>query len=311
MHSEIRPDQCSIVVPVLNAAGHLPALLGALKALRVMPRRVLFIDSASTDGTPDILRKAGFEVLGIRRAEFGHGRTRNLGLRQCADSEVVVFLTQDAVPQGNDWLTQLLAPMADPGVALSFGRQLPRAGATVVERHARQFNYPATGERTVLADLATRGIKGVFCSNSFAAWRRRPLLDVGGFPEALPMGEDMAAALRLLQHGHARVYAPAACAVHSHDYRWQEELRRYFDIGVLMAVDPGLRQVKLPASGEGLRFLKAEMACVLREGRPDLLLPVLMRTVAKSAGYALGMRHERLPLPWRQRLSMHRAYWSS
>ena len=181
-----------MIIPTRLAEHHLPRLLECLAQTAPPPRRVLFIDSGSTDRTQELVRQAGYDLEVIDPGTFGHGRTRNLALRLCADTRYAVFLTQDAVPVGADWLVQLLAPFARPDVAISFGRQLSRPNATLPERFAREFNYPAVDEITTEADIAHRGIKAVFCSNSFAAYDRARLLSAGGFPEDLPMGEDMA-----------------------------------------------------------------------------------------------------------------------
>jgi len=304
-----RAARAAIVVLTLDAEAFLPPLLAAIAAVPTPARQVLFVDSSSTDATLAMVTAAGHRVHSIRRAEFGHGRTRNVAARQCEDCEYVVYLTQDACPQGSDWLERLLEPFADAQVALVYGRQLPRAVAGISERHAREFNYPARPDRSERADLATRGIKAVFCSNSFAAYRRSALEAVGGFPERLPLGEDMAVALRLLQRGHARVYQPEARAVHSHDYSVAEEFRRYFDIGALMTIDPELRRVRLAASGEGLRFLRGELAASWSPLRPDRVLRVLLRAVAKFIGFRLGERHAAMPRVWCRRMSMHSFFW--
>lgn len=309
MRSDVA-HSCSVVILTLNAERYLPGLFAAISALPSAPARVLFIDSASSDASAELIRAAGYSLHSIKRSDFGHGSTRNLGLELCADSQFVVFLTQDACPQGNDWLENLLVPFSDPQVGLVYGRQLPRPESTQAERFAREFNYPTTEDRTSLADLPSRGIKAVFCSNSFSAYRRQALIDAGGFPETLPMGEDMAAALRLLQSGSVRVYQPNALAVHSHAYSPIQELRRYFDIGTLMAMDVELRQVRLAASGEGMRFLRAELLASLRPLQPLALLDVLGRTFCKYLGFALGQRYRRLPVSVRQRLSMHAYFWS-
>lgn len=302
-------ERTSIVILTLNAAEHLRALLPALAALEHAPQRVLFVDSASTDETVSLVLGSGYNVQSIQRREFGHGKTRNLAAQLCADSDYLVYLTQDACPQGSDWLAQLLQPFADPQVALVYGRQLPRVEATEAERFAREFNYPARAERTTLADIAHTGIKAVFCSNSFAAYRREALEKVGGFPEHLPLGEDMAVAARLLKGGYARVYQPAARAIHSHDYSIVQELKRYFDIGTLIAMDSELSRARLAASGEGMRFVKSEIAAALQRKQPLALVPILLRTAGKYFGYSLGERYHLLPLGWRRRLSMHSFFW--
>lgn len=312
MHSDPNAliARTSLVILTLDAQRHLPHLLAALALLPQPPQQVLFIDSASSDDSVALVTAAGHRVHSIQRSEFGHGKTRNLALSLCADSEFLVYLTQDALPQGRDWLARLLQPFADSSVALVYGRQLARAEATLSERFAREFNYPAQADRTRLADLPTRGIKAVYCSNSFCAYRRQALEAVNGFPEQLPLGEDMAVALRLLQHGYTRVYQPLAEAIHSHDYSVLQELKRYFDIGTLMAMDDELRRVRLAASGEGLRFVRGEMAAAWAQKRLGAIVGIALRTLGKYCGFALGLRYRQLPIRWRRRLSMHAFFWS-
>lgn len=289
----------------------MPDLLAALARLKNPPARVLFIDSGSDDSTGEQVRAAGHALQVIARAEFGHGRTRNLAARLCADSDFIVYLTQDACPQGEHWLAELLAPFHDESVALVYGRQLPRPQAGLSERYAREFNYPARPDRTRLADVHARGVKAVYCSNSFAAYRRGALDAVGGFPELLPLGEDMSVALRLLQHGYERVYQPRAQAIHSHDYGVLDEFRRYFDIGTLMAMDAGLRRASLATAGEGWRYARGELVQALRERRFMALPVIAARIVAKALGFALGRRYRVLPHGWRRHFSMHGYFWSA
>jgi rhamnosyltransferase len=300
----------AVIVLTLNAHDFMPALLTAIAAVSISPRHVVFVDSSSDDDTAEIARAAGHTLHRIRRCDFGHGRTRNEAARLCSDCDFLVYLTQDACPQGTDWLQRLLEPFADPEVALVYGRQLPRPEAGASERYAREFNYPALPDRSTRADLSRRGVKAVFCSNSFAAYRREALDAVGGFPERLPMGEDMAAALRLLERGYARVYAPTARAVHSHDYRIGDEFKRYFDIGALMAIDPGLRRVSLAASGEGWRFLRGELTAAWHLSGPLGVGCVALRASAKYIGFLLGQRHAVLPRAWRPRMSLHSFFWN-
>ncbi|HYF20674.1 MAG TPA: glycosyltransferase [Ramlibacter sp.] len=303
-------QRCAVIVLTLDAQHHMPALLEALSSLPQAPRRVLFVDSSSRDATVALARGAGHDVQVIAGSDFGHGRTRNEAARLCADCEYLVYLTQDACPLGRGWLARLLDPFADVQVALVYGRQLPRPSAQWPERHAREFNYPAWPQRSTLGDLPSRGVKAVFCSNSFATYRRQSLVAVGGFPEQLPMGEDMAVSLRLLQAGHARVYQPQARAVHSHHYSAAQELRRYFDIGALLAMDPELRRVHLATSSEGLKFLRGEMLGAWRHQGVGGVLGSASRALSKALGFQLGRRYQYLPAPLRRQLSMHSAFWS-
>ena len=102
-----------------------------------------------------MLRAAGFEVRTIRRQEFDHGGTRQLAADALEDdADVIVFLTQDAIPADATAVASLLGAFADASVAAAYGRQLPHAGAGVAGAHARRFNYPAESRVKALGDSA-------------------------------------------------------------------------------------------------------------------------------------------------------------
>src|SRR2546426_59853 len=66
----------------------------------------------------------------VRRADSGHGRTRNSAAEQ-ARGRLLVFRPQDATPAGESWLSELIGPIDEDGrVGLSFGSHLPRAGTS-------------------------------------------------------------------------------------------------------------------------------------------------------------------------------------
>ena len=98
----------SVLVPTLNGAGDLRRLLAALDGQDYGGdvERVA-IDSASDDETVAVLEAGGFDVEVIPRAEFGHGRTRN-ALARRARGEYLVFLSQDAMPEGKDFLSAMV-----------------------------------------------------------------------------------------------------------------------------------------------------------------------------------------------------------
>ncbi len=299
----------ALIIPTLNAMPWLGRLLPALKALAPQPDKILFIDSSSTDGTGKAITEAGFSLHTIRREEFGHGRTRNLGARLCSDADVLIYLTQDALPAGTDLVGKILAQFEDSSVAIVCGRQLPHEDANPAARYARLCNYPPTGHRTTAVDIPVRGIKALFCSNSFAAYRAEALKKAGWFPEELPMGEDLAVTGRILDAGYTSVYLPEAAVYHSHNYSAAEEFRRYFDIGALLRVDPWLRARTLKSGGAGLRFVVGEVKYMLREGHLLDIPGIVPRTAAKYIGFQLGRRYDRLPKALLKRCSMHKYYW--
>ena len=275
-----------VIVPTLNAASDWPRFAAAL-TMSVEPQRVLIIDSASTDGTRDLAIASGFKVLSIRRSEFNHGGTRQVGAEALTDATVLVYLTQDAVLSGPHAIANLVDAFADPSVAVAYGRQLPRKGAGAIEAHARLFNYPSVSEIRDLHDRNRLGFKTIFSSNSFAAYRRSALMEIGGFPNNTHFGEDTIAAAKLLLAGYKIAYVAEAAVYHSHAHTWAEEFRRYFDIGLLHSRERWLIESFGGAGGEGLRFVASELKYLLREDKvkiPDAIL----RTFLKYTGYRRG-----------------------
>lgn len=299
-----------MLVPTCNAGPGFATFLQALQTQTLWPMRCVVIDSASTDGTAEAAEAAGLTVHRIARADFNHGTTRQRAIGQfAADADVVVFLTQDAVLADSSALQRLVAALDDPAVAAAYGRQLPHINATPVAVHARRFNYPAVSHTRCWDDVPAFGIKTCFLSNSFAAYRVSALREVGGFPTHVILGEDMHLAARLLKAGHAIAYQAKATVYHSHNYSLLAEFRRYFDTGVFHAQHHWLTQDFGGAGREGLRFLRSEMAYLLRHA-PWRLPEAACRTLLKALGYRLGRRHASLPQRLCSGLSMHKGYWA-
>lgn len=295
-----------ICVPTLNAGKGWPEWLDRVTALPDSAT-LYVVDSSSTDETAALAREAGAHVCVIERREFGHGITRDEVLRRM-DEDIVVFLTQDALPTEAADMLRLATAFDDPAVGAAFGRQLPHANAGPIAAHARLFNYPPRSYSVGRADIARLGIKTAFLSNSFAAYRRRALIDAGGFPHGTILGEDMVAGARLLEHGWTLAYRAEACVYHSHNYKLAEEAKRYFDIGVLHARETWLLQRLGKPEGEGARFVRAETRYLWRHARRRLP-EAWLRTLLKYAGYRLGRAERRLPAWLKHRISMHSGFW--
>jgi rhamnosyltransferase len=302
--------QVAVVIPTCNAAKGWDALSTGLRQQRFQPRQTVIVDSASTDGTPELARTAGFEVTGIARCDFNHGGTRQLALLSVPWAEIVVYLTQDAILADGDALGNLIQTFADERVGAAFGRQLPRAGAGPIESHARLFNYPAESAVRDFASRKTLGIKAAFLSNSFSAYRVEALKAVGGFPTDVIMAEDTVVAARMLMAGWKTAYCAEARVFHSHGYTVREEMSRYFDTGVYHAREDWLIENFGGAGGEGMRFVRSEMVYLFP--RHTSLLPLsVLRNVAKAVGYRLGRWESHLAKSTKKAMSFHPAFWES
>lgn len=299
----------ALIIPSRNAGAHLDRLLPALARQTLQPDEFLVVDSSSRDDSVARLRGAGARVEVIEPSQFNHGGTRRWASQQVA-ADVLIYLTQDAIPATPDTFARIVGALhGEPDIGVAYGRQLPHADAGLLGAQARRFNYPPVSRTKRLADAGELGIKTCFSSDSFSVYRRDALEAVGGFPEDVIGSEDAYVAARMLLAGYAVRYAADAEVHHSHDYRLLEEFRRYFDIGVFYGRERWIGEAFGAASGEGLRYVKAELQAVLAAGALWRVPEVLLRTAAKLLGYRIGRGERYLDVGLKRRLSMFPGYW--
>lgn len=304
-----RWDSARVVIPVRNGGTRWREAAAALRRCVPDPLLIAVVDSGSTDGSDRVATDSGFGLLRIDPKTFNHGRTRQMAIeRFCADKELVVLLTHDAVPDDPQALSELLAAFDDPDVGAAYGRQLPHHDARPFDAHIILFNYGADSDIRSLADAPRLGIKTAYLSNSFGAYRISALRACGGFPDHLILGEDAAVAVRMLLSGWKVRYCAEARVRHSHSYSTAQELQRYFDFGVMHSQLPELLQHFGGAEGEGARFVMSELRYMATHA-PWLLPLVPVRNAAKYLGYRLGRMYTRLPRGACRRLSMTKIYW--
>lgn len=279
--------RATVCIPTLDAGPHWKELWSSLEKQTLRPSEVIVLDSSSTDGTAELARSCGCQVIDVARADFRHGGTRQQAAELARDADVIIYLTQDAILAGANALARLVAAFDDESVGAAYGRQLPKPSSKPIEAHARIFNYPPVSATRSLEDAKTIGFKAIFFSNSFGAYRRAALEKVGGFPTQSNFGEDTVVAARLLQNGWRIAYVADALAYHSHAYGHVEELRRYYTIGQLHGSEPWLVRDFGKTSAEGRRFVLSEVQYLLTHA-PWLVPDAILRTGLKYLAYRFG-----------------------
>jgi rhamnosyltransferase len=298
----------SVVIPTYNASRYLDAQLRALNAQTVKDLDILIIDSSSSDETLDIAKKYSVQAVTIPKEKFDHGGTRTLAGKTRLTGDILVYLTQDALPCDDRAIETLIQPLlAEQTCGVAFGRQIAYQDATPFAQHLRMFNYPPESYIRTYADRTALGIKAAFCSNSFAAYRRDVLEEVGWFTENLVLAEDMHICARMLMKGYKLRYVAEAAVYHSHNYTVAQEFKRYFDLGVFFEKERWLLEEFGQPEGEGIRFVRSELSYLGSRGLLHLLPISLMRAAAKLIGYRLGHYYKQLPRAVLKRVSMHSA----
>jgi len=307
MQGELSSGSIGVIIPAYNAGVQIVKCLGAIQASSLQAK-ILIIDSSSTDGTSQVAMKMGVEVVSIPKEQFNHGATRQLGVDLLPNADILIYITQDAILTSPDSIKHIIAPFDDEKVGAVCGRQLAHADASPIAAHARLFNYPELSSVKTKEDIQRLGIKAAFLSNSFAAYRRTALMDVGGFPSTVIFGEDTYVAAKMLHEGWKVAYSSEAACYHSHNYSVIEEFRRYFDIGVFHSRESWFIQKMGKPEGEGKKFVISELRYLLKRA-PWVVPSAAVRKGMKLVGYKMGMREQGILLNLKQKLSMNKGYW--
>jgi rhamnosyltransferase len=300
----------SIIIPTYNAEEQICRLFQKLQS-QTVSSEIIVVDSSSSDRTAEIAESSGAKVLVVRKEDFDHGGTRNHAARSAA-GDILILLTQDVLPVDEYSIERLVRPFAqNGGIGACYGRQFPYPEASSFAAFPRFFNYPGESCIIGLEDRRKYGMKTFFLSNSFAAYRREALKDIGWFREGLIMGEDACAAAGMLKAGYRIAYASDAQVYHSHEYTTAEELKRYFDIGVFHKSEPWLLKEFGKAESEGKKFMQAGLAFLAGKREYHLMPEFLFRNIFKYIAYKLGKNYDKLPDRIVDKMSMHRNFWKN
>lgn len=298
----------ALVIPVWNGGPRYHECLEAIAEQVPSLSNRLVMESGSRDGSRELSEQYGFRIHDVAPGTFDHGGTRSDAVK-LVDDEIIVFLTQDAILDDPEAIANLVAAFDDPSVGAAYGRQLPHNDANLFAEHARMTSYTTHSYVTSMEAGYPVGIRKCFASNSFAAYRRSALEQVGGFPSSVILGEDTYTVARMLQKGWKIAYVAKAMVRHSHNYTLREEFSRYFDIGVFHSMEPWILEMFGHPEGEGVRIALDQIRFCLSRGRPDAAIRSVAMSGVKFLGYKLGLHHALLGTNWSRRLAMHKGFF--
>jgi rhamnosyltransferase len=221
----------SVLLPILNGARYLDRVLSSLARQQIsIPWDFLALDCGSTDGTLEILDRHAqafpvpLRVQGILKEEFNHGCTRNM-LAARSTGELLVFITDDAIPMKEDWLAKLAANFEDPRVAGAYCRNITRPEADTLVRLGNQHDPAYDSERREerIDDREAyermgpeqRRLLFNYCDSASALrrdlWQRHPYI-------RCTFAEDVMQSKAFLEAGYTVVFDVASPIEHSHDF---------------------------------------------------------------------------------------------
>ena len=298
-----------VIIPAYHPGKEFATLIKRLEKQSVPIHRIIVMNTEESMWNKEWEKLSDvMEIHHLAKPEFDHGGTRAQAA-ELSDADVMIFMTQDAMPADRELLAELLKALEqDENIAAAYARQLPNAECSFVERYTRAFNYPDRSVVKTKKDMDQYGIKTFFCSNVCAAYKKDIYQKQGGFVRRTIFNEDMIYAGGLIQAGYGIAYAAEAKVIHSHNYNCMQQFHRNFDLGVSQAEHPEIFE-GVPAEGEGMRLVKKTLSHLVRSEKIWLIPGFVMQCAGKYAGYLAGKNFRRLPKKFVLWCTMSPNYW--
>ena len=300
----------SVIIPTRNAENYIENLLNTLTTQTIKPIEIIIIDSESEDKTKQICEKYDLvKFVEIKKSEFDHGGTRNRAAK-LAIGDVLVFMTQDAYPNSDKFIEELVKPLGNDGIVASYGRQLARENSQELEKFARGFNY---GDSEIIKskdDIEKLGVKTFFFTNVCSAFLTNEFWKAEGFPEKTIMNEDMIICSKLIFSDKKVIYAAKAEVIHSHQYTYIQQFKRNFDVGVVFT-DSSDYFYGVKSESEGVKYVKEAIKYLINKGKPYLIPHLIIDSGFRFLGYKFGQNYKKIPINLVKKMSMHSFYFDN
>ena len=270
----------SIVMRTKNADWVVGQALAALYSQAFTDFELIVVDSGSTDGTLDIVRRYPCDLVEIAADSYIPGPVLNDAIER-ASGEIIVFQNSDVVPLDDGCLGRLVAAFDDAEVQAAFARQVPRPEAHAWVRRDYAQSFPARGEAPPWMTFSLP-----FAAMRRSIWCERP------FYEEAWASEDSEWGHWARSNGHRIAYVPEAAVMHSHNYTLRQIFGRRFVEG---EADAFIYQGKARLSSAVGRAISSCVADILYQLRGGFAgeIPVtpvrrLVYHLAHYRGHRLG-----------------------
>ncbi len=200
--------QYSIVICTKDRPSDLVRAIASIRASDEVGRKAEIVVVEEADAPRDV---PGVHYIHLPRMGRGFGHARNVGVRE-AQGEILLFIDDDCEAE-HGWGEALLAPfLADPQILGVAGAVLVR-DCGVIGYAENILGFPGGGLR-YRYEAQGQIVPTRYLSTCNCAYRRRAILDAGGFSENARLGgEDFLVAEKVSAMGPC-VYAPEAVVYH-------------------------------------------------------------------------------------------------
>ena len=196
----------TIIIPTYNEAKFIQQKLDNIHE-QDYPREkleVIVIDSASTDGTPELVKQwtqkhPEINLKLIQEPERrGKAHALNHALKHVAeDTEIVIITDTDAFWPDKNTLRKVAKYLSDPQVGAVSCIKKPTGTKTTIEENYRQYY-------NVLRIAESKAYSTPIFHGELAAYKKKHLLEIGGFPTDIG-ADDSHTATKIALQGHRAI----------------------------------------------------------------------------------------------------------
>lgn len=274
-----------IICPVYNQEKHILELDQSIKKQEnVKINSIQYILTESTDNTEKILQENDMNYTKIKKEEFSHSKVREDAAKNC-NADIIVFITQDIVIERTDWLYHLTSCIANGECSASYSRQISKSNG--IEKYTRESNYPENSYIKTKDDIEKMGLKTFFFSDASSAISNEVFKKLNYYDnKVFGTNEDMYIAYKLITNGYKIKYVAESVVIHSHNFKFKQMYKRYYDTGVFFKQNAYLNEYGTNQAGGGMA--KYVLKRIFQEKDIKAFIKFWPDMVARFVGMKMG-----------------------
>lgn len=274
-----------IICPVYNAEDCILELDKSIKKQKnVKINSIKYVVTESKDNTEKLLKDNHIDYIKIKKEEFSHSQTREKVAKTC-DADIIVFITQDIIIERDDWLYNLTNPIASGECSASYSRQISKSKG--IEKYTREKNYPENSYIRSKDDVEKIGLRTFFFSDASSAISNEVFKKLNYYDNKnLSISEDMYIAYKLIMNDYKIKYAADSVIIHSHNFKFKELYKRYYDTGIFFKENSYLDKYGTNKTGGGMA--KYVLKRILQEKDLGAFIRFWPDMVARFIGMKMG-----------------------
>jgi len=208
----------SVIIRTYNEERYLNQLLKSIGSQLINNHKIeiILVDSGSTDATLLIANSYNCTIKHINKNDFSFGRSLNIGC-QSSNGDILIFISGHCIPFDEHWLLNLINPIINDNISLTYGRQIGGKDSKFSEKQIFEKYFPKESKLPQ---------NNIFCNNANSAIVKS-VWEKFKFDEDLTGLEDMHMAKNIINNKMLIGYVANSVVFHLHHENWLKIKNRF------------------------------------------------------------------------------------